>query len=551
MTMKKRIIFCCNAYPPNFIGGAELIAHSQALELKKNGHDVIVFTGDISDFGNRHSIRREVYEGLTIFRIHLVSEDYEPEYINFYHKKVENHFKEVLNSFSPEVAHFHNIIGLSLGLISIAKQRGIKTILTLHDNWGFCYKNTILKNEDEICLNFTRCRECKPYISDEDNRNIPMRIRQDFFKFIFRDVDEFISPSQYLANNYYLAGIPEEKMHVIWNGVDVQKFSNFSTVPDNKRIRFTFIGYFGKHKGIDVLIEALSYLKNLNCVSVNLIGKGELMENLKTKVKNMRLNNIVSFWGRIDDIGNAYRNTDVLILPSIWPENQPVTITEAMASKIPVIGSNLGGIPELIEDGKTGSLFEPGNPKDLAQKMSDFVLHPEKIKIFGEFAYNKIANNTLENQVKKIVDIYNLKNSEFELQRDEEMVIACVGKNFDSRCTQAMAYFLNKNPELDSRFIMAEWLQDDQLKRVKILWVVDPKIGEDELNIAFNNKFPILVPEMNDILKNICTKGNCGLYYCGALEAEACLEFLANNDRESKILGQNCFKYSKKVTIQT
>ena len=224
MTMKKRIIFCCNAYPPNFIGGAELIAHSQALELKKNGHDVIVFTGDISDFGNRHSIRREVYEGLTIFRIHLVSEDYEPEYINFYHKKVENHFKEVLNSFSPEVAHFHNIIGLSLGLISIAKQRGIKTILTLHDNWGFCYKNTILKNEDEICQNFTRCRECKPYISDEDNRNIPMRIRQDFFKFIFRDVDEFISPSQYLANNYYLAGIPEDKMHVIWNGVDVQKF---------------------------------------------------------------------------------------------------------------------------------------------------------------------------------------------------------------------------------------------------------------------------------------------------------------------------------------
>ena len=63
--------------------------------------------------------------------------------------------------------------------------------------------------------------------------------------------------------------------------------------------------------------------------------------------------------------------------------------------------------------------------------MSDFVLHPEKITIFGEFAHNKIANNTLGNRVKKIVDIYNLKNSEFELQRDEEMVIACVGKNFE------------------------------------------------------------------------------------------------------------------------
>ena len=143
---------------------------------------------------------------------------------------------------------------------------------------------------------------------------------------------------------------------------------NFSTVPDDKRIRFTFIGYFGKHKGIDVLIEALAYLKNLNCVSVNLIGKGELMENLKTKVKNMRLNNIVSFWGRIDDIGNAYRNTDVLILPSIWPENQPVTITEAMASKIPVIGSNSGGIPELIEDGKQDRFLNREIRKTLPKK---------------------------------------------------------------------------------------------------------------------------------------------------------------------------------------
>lgn len=540
--MKKRIMICCNVYPPNFIGGAELIAHSQALELKKNGHDVIVFTGDISDCGKRHSIRREIYEGLTVFRIRLVSQDYQPEYINFYHEEVENHFKEVLNDFSPDVVHFHNIIGLSLGLISIAKQRGIKTVLTLHDNWGFCYKNTIIKKEGEICQDFTRCKECLPYISDENNKGIPIRIRQDFFKIIFRDVDEFISPSQYLAKNYNFAGIPEEKIHVIWNGIDVHKFSNISKIPDDKRIRFTFIGYFGKHKGINVLIDALSHLNNLNCFSVNLVGKGELMEGLKDKVHEMGLGDIVSFWGKIDDIGDAYRNTDVLILPSIWPENQPVTITEAMASKIPVIASNLGGVPELIEDGKTGYLFEAGNPKDLAQKMSEFMLHPDKIQIYGEAAYNKIVNNTLENQVKKIVDIYDLKNSESELQHDEEIVIACIGKNFDSKCAHAMAYFLNKNPELNSRFIMAEWLQDDQLKIVKLLWVVNPKIDKSEVNIALSNKLPILVPEVNDVLKNICIKGNCGLYYRDALEAEACLEFLVSNERERKILGQNCFE---------
>ena len=92
------------------------------------------------------------------------------------------------------------------------------------------------------------------------------------------------------------------------------------------------------------------------------------MENLKTKVKNMRLSNIVSFWGRIDDIGNAYRNTDVLILPSIWPENQPVTITEAMASKIRLLVQNSGGIPELIEDGKTVRFLNREIRKTLPKK---------------------------------------------------------------------------------------------------------------------------------------------------------------------------------------
>lgn len=541
--MKKKIMICCNVYPPNFIGGAELIAHSQALELKKKGHDVIVFTGDIGEWGKRHSIKSEIYEGLKVFRVRLISQDYQPEYINFYHEKIENHFKDVLYSFSPDVVHFHNIIGLSLGLVHIAKQRGIKTVLTLHDNWGFCYKNTIIKNEGEICQDFTRCRECLPYISDENNFGIPIRIRQDFFKIIFRDVDEFISPSQYLAKNYILAGIPEEKMHVIWNGIEVQKFSKISKIPNGRHIRFTFIGYFGKHKGIHVLIDALSYLNNSNLFTVNLVGKGELMESIKNKVQELGLRDIVSFWGKIDDIGDAYRGTDVFILPSIWPENQPVTITEAMASKIPVIASNSGGVPELIEDGKTGYLFEAGNPLDLAQKMSEFILHPETIPIFGEAAYNKIANNTLENQVKKVVQIYDLKNSELEFHRDEEMVIACVGKNFDSKCVQAMTYFLNKNPEFNPRFVMSEWLQDDQFSTVQFLWVVDPKTNKDEVNIGLINKLPLLVPEVNDVLKKICVKGNCGLYYRDALEAGECLEFLLSNERERKVLGQNCFEY--------
>ena len=100
----------------------------------------------------------------------------------------------------------------------------------------------------------------------------------------------------------------------------------------------------------------------------------------------MGLNDSVRFWGKIKDITDAYAQTDVLILPSIWPENQPVTITEAMAAKIPVIASNSGGIPELVDDEKTGLLFEAGNAQDLARKMLNIIQNPEKIELFCESA---------------------------------------------------------------------------------------------------------------------------------------------------------------------
>ena len=223
--MGTKILICCNAYPPDFIGGAELIAHSQAKELKSRGYEVTIFTGDIRETGKRHSLRREEYDGLPVYRVHLTSEDYDPKFLNFTHREVEGHFRTILKKISPDIVHFHNLIGLSVGLIHIAKTRGIKTVLTLHDYWGFCFKNTLLKNNNEVCRDFTRCTGCMEVIPDQD-RDIPMRMRQDFIAMQLAEIDAFISPSQYLADAYVRAGFPREKIQVIRNGIDVGKFSH-------------------------------------------------------------------------------------------------------------------------------------------------------------------------------------------------------------------------------------------------------------------------------------------------------------------------------------
>ena len=405
--MAKTILICANVYPPNFIGGAELIAHYQAKQLKERGYKVIVFAGDSTAGIGRYSVRQDDYEGLPVFRVCLDPQDYSSDFVNFSNPAIEAQFNILLDAFSPDVVHMHNIIGLSAGIIHIAKRKGIKTVLTLHDHWGFCHKNTLIKNNNEICTDYSRCADCMPFINDGADRKIPIGMRRDFLMLQLSDVDVFISPSLYLAKTYVCAGIPIGKVKVIWYGIDVARFSRIVKKERSGRVRFTFIGRFGLHKGIDVILKALDLIRFPDQISVNLVGTGELTEYLQQRVQRSGLQ-AVRFWGMIDNtqIDEVFRETDVLILPSIWPENQPVTITEAMASRTPVIASAIGGIPELVIDEYNGYLFQPGSAEELAEKMSEFVVCPERVERFGENGFQKIKHNSFEHQVDKICSVY-------------------------------------------------------------------------------------------------------------------------------------------------
>jgi glycosyltransferase involved in cell wall biosynthesis len=406
--VSKTILICSNVYPPHFIGGAELIAHYQAKLLKERGYRVIVFAGESTGSRERYSMRPDSFEGVPVFRVCLYPQDFQSELVNFSHMPVESHFKALLDAFSPNVVHMHNIIGLSTGIIHQAKQNGAKTVLTLHDHWGFCYKNTLIKRENEICRDYTRCAECMPYILSPAGLRVPIRMRQDFLKLQLAGVDAFISPSLYLAQAYLQAGVPLEKMNVIWNGVDVPRFSRIIKKPRRGKVRFTFIGHFGAHKGIDVFLDALALIRDQSAIAANLVGGGELIDHLRQRVSALGLESVVRFWGKLDNtqIEEVFSETDVQILPSIWPENQPVSITEAMASRTPVIASAIGGIPELVIHGHTGYLFEPGRPADLADRMSEFLRHPEHIELFGANGFQIIAEKSFQCQLDKICRIY-------------------------------------------------------------------------------------------------------------------------------------------------
>lgn len=398
----RRIITVSNCYPPNILGGAEIIAHNQAKTfMEEMLARVIAFSVNISSENIPGSVTMEYIDNVLVIRSSVLIDNFKGSGINFFNESINSAFEELCSLAEPDIVHCHNIIGTSLGIVDIAKKAGAKVCVTLHDNWGFCYKNTMLDHYGKLCKNVLNCSQCMPDLT-AGGINIPIEVRRAYFRRIFEKIDAYISPSQYLADNYIRAGFDFHKMNVIWNGIDVDKFLSVKKVPSEK-IRITVVAAFEKHKGIGILLEAVRMLGRED-VEINLVGAGSETEKYRQDAAEYGILHQLKFWGKLDnqDIGRAYAETDIYCLPSIWPENQPVSITEAMACGLPVVASDLGGSKELVKDGVTGFVFHSGDAQNLAAKLGILAKDKNLRKQFGEAGRDAIRQNTYKQQIRKI-----------------------------------------------------------------------------------------------------------------------------------------------------
>jgi len=535
----KRILFCCNIYPPDFVGGAELIAHFQAKLLQANGNSVLVFAGDSKPHGERYALQRDEYDGIRVVRIQLAADDYRSDRINFFHREVEDQFQTILDEFRPEIVHFHNIIGLSAGMIYLAKRSGATTIQTLHDKWGICYKTTALDQKGKLCQDYDKCSECMAFIDDGSHLRVPIRFRQDYLKMQFSYLDCIISPSRYLADSYAKAGFPKEKILVLWNGVDVDRYAKVRRQSKADEISFTYVGHFGSHKGVEVLLRALPMLDKNKKVRLNLVGEGEARGQYIEMLEQNHCTDLVKFWGKVENryIEKVYQDTDVLVLPSIGPENQPVSITEAMACRLPVITSKLGGAIELVEDGVTGFLFEPGSESALAAKMNEFVRDPDLVEAMGQKGYEKIKDMKLSTQVEELERIY-VKASGPVLE-SKLNIVSVAGQQVNYALAQGIEMYISKSAGRKVWFVKDEWLRTEQLQDLELMCIADQKDWLLPTIKALKNRIPLLVSEANHELKSLCVTAACGLYYEEALEAKLCLEHLLAPGGPRVVMGNN------------
>jgi glycosyltransferase involved in cell wall biosynthesis len=219
-----------------------------------------------------------------------------------------------------------------------------------------------------------------------------------------------ISPSEYLAKEFIKRGIPRDKIKLINNGINLREFSRSKT--RSKKIRFAYIGQIIEHKGIVNLLQALSVLddKEREKISVLIVGSGikVYVDFCKRLAKELFSTNPPVFYGAAGNhkVPAILKNIDAIIVPSVWPENSPVSIMEALASGTPVLGSDFGGIPELVQDNRTGLLHKYDQPASLADNIRKVIRDPAMLKDMKEACLRKAAESDLAQQVRKIADEY-------------------------------------------------------------------------------------------------------------------------------------------------
>jgi glycosyltransferase involved in cell wall biosynthesis len=537
-----RILICSSFFPPHYLGGAELIAYKQAQHMRQMGHEVRVFSGRLgSQWFHPHRVRRE-HGVFQVSRVSLSAQDISGTSWDFRSPDIVHAFCRMLDDFSPDVVHFHNIVGLSIGMLDECYRRRVPTVMTLHDYWGICFKNTLLKNNGNICQQGGLvCLDCREMLGGR--LPLPSPVRNAHLLLALRQVDQLLTPSRYVAAQYAANGVPPEKLTVIQNGIDVESFA--PSHRHNTELTLGFIGHLGKHKGLDVLLHALS-LMDASRVRLLVVGTGEDAEWLQTFCHERGLDPYVTFLGHVENhrIANIYQRLDVLVVPSVWPENSPVTITEAMASGIPVIASDVGGISELVEDGVTGYLIPLRDSLAIAERIGRFLARPELLKTMGERALAKIQAYPMPQQVERIVEVYRqviARRSPLPaLDLEVLLYDADMAWNVDIR--EMFSRLTEVEEKLGRRLLVcrADLAVDEAWEEARLLMLPSPGPQSYAYALqALRRQTPILVPDAVEALRDLCLVSNAGLLYGNSDELKECLMLLLSDEPLRQTLGSN------------
>ena len=436
-----RILHAIHDFLPRHQAGSEIYAF-ELCRAQAAAHHVSVLCGEYDPSRLHGQVTWRVHKGLPV--VELVNNQVCASFEDTYRSPViSDRLAHVLHAVQPDVIHIHNLLNLSFDLPAMAHARGIPVVATLHDYALVCPTGgqRIHRAEQYVChvIDTGRCVRCfreSPLhahiafgkLATVSRRPGPMHraavaMRRRFpglttqvarampavtttkreidqrlaaARRVFNEVDLFVAPSPSIAEEFKRLGVEAAKVRVSDYGfVPLRRNARNGNGETRPPLRIGYVGTLVWHKGVHVLLDAVRALPS-NAYELKIFGNPDVFPDYASELREAAGGLPVQFMGAFDHerIAEVYAQIDVLVVPSLWLENSPLVIHEAFMAGVPVVGARIGGIADLVDDGRTGLLYDPTSSSELRAALGGLIQNATRL--------NELAELTRTTRVKPI-----------------------------------------------------------------------------------------------------------------------------------------------------
>jgi len=300
--------------------------------------------------------------------------------------------RRLIEKDRPDVVHVHSVYPMfSPSILVACRRKNVPVVMTVHSHnltcptWYHLYKGRVC--EDCVGGHEYRCviKNCRNNILESSAYALRSSVARRF-RLFHDNVSVLIALTPFAKAKLLQAGFRDDQVAVVPNPGSVRE----AAVDPSAGKYVAFAGRISSEKGIDTLLAAAAQMPD---VPFKVAGDGPALLEMKGNAPRN-----VEFVGRLgsDELNEFYARSRILAVPSVWFEQFPMVVLEAMARALPVVGSRIGGLPEIIEEGLTGSLFEPGNPEDLVRQVRRLWEDPQLCRQMGIAGRQKVMREYTE-----------------------------------------------------------------------------------------------------------------------------------------------------------
>jgi glycosyltransferase involved in cell wall biosynthesis len=362
-----KVLIVNTLYPPTVVGGAERSVALLARALRNRGLEVVVATLGTSPHGSVEELDDIEVHRLPLRNLYWPFSDSHPGPMRMAWHALDTlnpiaglEIERLIRRVRPNVVHTNNLAGFSVAAWAAAWRHRIPLVHTLRDYYLLCPRTTMFR-AGRTCER--RCMGCRAFDAPRQwLSSVPTAVVGN---------SNFIL-ERHLAAGYFRGALVRERVFNIDGG------TSRSREPKGigrRPVRFGFIGRIHPSKGVHVMLEAMDQVtpRKWRALIAGTAGS-DYGRSLKSRFARSE----VEFVDWLEP-GTFFERVDVLVVPSLWHDPLPRVIIEAFSHGVPVIGSERGGITELVKDGATGLLFDPERPAALPDAIERFLARPEMI----------------------------------------------------------------------------------------------------------------------------------------------------------------------------